>query len=184
MLLAVTSFSFGQGSSNQRTINILPESQLMITGDTNITDFRCSFDSEMLPSNCAVSFTRNGDGYSFKNANLVLNNLGFDCGNRQINKDFHALLQTEEYPSIELELKKIRLQGDESAIAQVVIHIAGKKNSYEVPVKVLSNPATCFEGKLKLDINDFGLQPPRKAFGLIKVKEDIEISFNLTVEKR
>lgn len=183
VILWSTALSFGQNDSKQKTVNILPQSQLMISGDTNISDFRCDFDAKMLPSNCAVTYSKSGNGYTFRNASLVLDNLGFDCGNRQINKDFHALLQTEKYPSIGLELKRISMNASNVAMAQVVIHIAGEKNEYEVPVTVLTNPATCFEGKLKLDINDFGLKPPKKAFGLIKVREDIEISFNLTVEK-
>lgn len=160
---------------------ILPQSQLLISGDTNISDFNCNFDSEMLPSDCAVTFTRKGNEVAFRNAILVLNNRGFDCGNKQINKDFHALLQTKEHPSIALELKKIDLKSPDSALAQVTISIAGEKKTYELPVKVLSTPETCFSGILELDINDFGLEPPKKAFGLIKVKEDIKISFNLTV---
>lgn len=64
-------------------------------------------------------------------------------------------------------------------MAQVEISIAGKKKQYVVPMKIVSTPATCFEGSLQLDINDFELQPPKKLFGMIKVKEDIEINFNL-----
>lgn len=181
LFICSTGFSFAQSAATHKTFMILPQSELMISGDTNISGFSCNFNARMLPTNCAVTYRRNGEAIAFSNAVLVLNNRGFDCGNKQINKDFHDLLQTEEYPSIELELKKISPGSANSPLAQVIISIAGEKRVYEVPVKVLANPETCFSGILKLDINDFGLQPPKKAFGLIKVKEEIKINFNLTV---
>ena len=181
LIMSLSTLASAQSHPKQKTMYIQPESQLLISGDTNISGFSCNFDGKMLPTNCAVTYVEKKDGISFKNAVLVLNNKGFDCGNRQINKDFHALLQTEEYPSIELELKKVFPRSGNTAVAQVLIRMAGEEKLYEFPVKVLSNPATCFTGTLELDINDFGLEPPRKAFGLIKVKDNIEISFNLTV---
>lgn len=181
LLFCFTSLCVGQTNLQQKTMYILPQSQLLISGDTNISEFDCNFDSEMLPTNCAVTYSETENGITFKNAVLLLNNKGFDCGNRQINKDFHALLQTEEYPSLELELKKIKMKYANSAEAVVDITIAGTTKTYQLPVKLLANPATGFEGKLQLDINDFGLEPPKKVFGLIKVKEAIEISFNLIV---
>ena len=181
LIFCLTGFSFAQSAVTQKTFMILPQSQLMISGDTNISDFSCNFDARMLPTNCAVTFHKNGDGIAFSNAVLVLNNRGFDCGSRQINKDFHALLQTEKHPSIQLELKKVNLRSPNQPSAQVIISIAGKKKVYELPVKVLSKPETCISGTLELDISDFGLEPPKKAFGLIRVKEDIKINFNLTV---
>ena len=184
LIFFTAGLAIAQIPSHQKTLNILPQSQLLISGDTNISEFSCNFESKMLPSNCAVTFTDKGNAIAFRNAVLVLNNRGFDCGNKQINKDFHALLQTGEHPSIILELKEISLKTATSAVARVNIKIAGKEKLYELPVKVLSTPATCFEGKLQLDINDFGLEPPKKAFGLIKVKEDIEVSFNLMVAEQ
>ena len=183
LILSFTGLAFGQNGFRQKTLYILPQSQLLISGDTNISDFGCNFEPGMLPTNCAVTYSEKGDVIAFSNAILVLNNRGFDCGNKQINKDFHALLQTGEHPSIELELKKILLKSATSAIASVSIRIAGNEKLYDLPVKLLSSPVTCFEGSLKLDIKEFGLEPPKKAFGLIKVKEDIVISFNLAVSE-
>ena len=181
LIFCFAGLTIAQNPSQQKTLNILPQSQLLISGDTNISEFSCNFESRMLPSNCAVTFSEKGNVIVFRNAILVLNNRGFDCGNKQINKDFHALLQTGEHPSIILELKEISLKTATTAVARVNIKIAGEEKLYELPVKLLTTPATCFEGKLQLDINDFGLEPPKKAFGLIKVKEDIGISFNLMV---
>lgn len=177
-----SALSVAQNNFKKKDIHILPQSQLTITGDTNISAFSCIFNPKKLPNSILVLHVNNPSEIQLKNAILVLNNEGFDCGNKQINKDFHSLLQTEEYPEIRLEVKKIRLEKDSKAKAEVNISIAGKQNQYSVPVRIVSEPATCFEGSLELDINDFGLEPPKKLFGMIKVKEDIQINFNLSVE--
>lgn len=63
--------------------------------------------------------------------------------------------------------------------ATVKINIGGKENTYLVPVTIDNTDTNRFAGKLKLDIRDFGLEPPKKFLGLIVIKEDIEINFNL-----
>ncbi len=40
-----------------------------------------------------------------------------------------------------------------------------------------------FKGILKLDIKDFDLEPPKKLFGMIVVKDEIEINFDLINKK-
>lgn len=176
-------FGFAQNGNDNRTIKIMPDSKLTITGDTNISKFLCEFDSEMIPSTRKVKVSGNEDELDFENAILTLDNTGFDCGNRGINKDFHALIQTEEYPEISLELKKLCINTSTSATADLIITIAGEMKTYKVPVKIIDGDIPQYRGDLTLNINDFNLEPPKKMFGLIVVKEDIDINFNLNVEK-
>src|SRR5690606_35331820 len=171
-----------QNGIEKRTVQILADSELTITGDTNINKFQCGFDTKRLERSKEISFTKQGNNLKFKNAVLVLNNEGFDCGNKAINKDFHSLLRTNEYPTISLEVTELVIQNDSQALAKVDITIAGKNKNYTLPVNIADTPVDCFTGTLKLDINDFGLKPPKKMFGLIVVKEDIEINFNLTIK--
>lgn len=173
----------GQEGNEKRMVQILADSELTITGDTNINKFQCGFDTRLLERTKEISFTRHGNQLKFQNAVLILDNKGFDCGNKAINKDFHALLRTSEYPSISLELTELTVQNNAQAIATVKITIAGKHKTYTLPVQIVDTPTDCFTGTLKLDINDFNLKPPKKMFGLIVVKEEIEITFNLTIKK-
>ena len=165
-----------------KTIQILASSELSIKGDTNISEFGCVFNTIYLEECRKVVYRKNGNDVIFKNAVLSLKNSGFDCGNKVINKDFHAMLNTKEYPNLTMELNKITLNKGEKATAYVQITIAGKKKEYTFPIDVLSSPLNRFLGKLKLDINDFNLEPPKKMFGLIVIKDEIEIDFNLVVK--
>lgn len=172
-----------QNGTEKRTVQILADSELTITGDTNINKFLCSFDTNRLQRTKDITFTNHGNTYKFQNAVLTLNNRGFDCGNKAINKDFHSLLRTDEYPEISLELTELTVQNESQAAARVKISIAGKHKNYTLPIKIVDTSIDCFTGTLKLDINDFDLKPPKKMFGLIVVKEDIEINFNLTIQR-
>ena len=62
--------------------------------------------------------------------------------------------------------------------AYITMQIAGKSNTYTMPVLV---NADGYKGKLKMNIRDFGLVPPKKALGLIEVDEMIEVQFDLKV---
>lgn len=181
-ILCFSLITLAQGDFEKSSILILPNSELTITGDTNINTFKCDFNPDLLPRETKIKHNSEGSEIGFKNAVLRLNNKGFDCGNKGINKDFHSLLRSEEYPEIELELKKVSLINANSAVADVRIFIAGISNDYRVPVKITETGDQYLMGNLKLNITDFELAPPKKLFGLIKLKDDIEINFNLSVK--
>ncbi|MFO7719268.1 MAG: YceI family protein [Gillisia sp.] len=180
-LLLFTMMGFAQHGTNNRTIKIMPNSNLTITGDTNISKFLCGFDSKMIPSTRKVKVSGIQEELHFENAILKLDNTGFDCGSKGINKDFHALIQTEKYPEISLELKKLCINTPTQGIADLIIAIAGETKAYRVPVKIVDGDIPQYRGDLTLNINDFNLKPPKKMFGLIVVKENIDINFNLNV---
>src|SRR5690606_32591950 len=173
---------WAQNDLGLKAIEILASSELSIKGDTNISEFGCVFNTIYLEECREVIYKKNGNDINFSNAVLSLKNKGFDCGNKAINKDFHSLLKTKTYPIITLELTKITLTGQKIGEARVKIMIAGAKREYMVPVSILSEPTNRFVGKLKLDIKDFNLEPPKKMFGLIVIKEKIEIDFKLVAK--
>ena len=175
-------FANAQDIFQKQQVEVLPESQLTITGDTNIKGFTCNFDTSFLKGPQIVSYGITGSTIKFTNAVLVLDNLGFDCGNRGINKDFNGLIKSDKYPEILLEIKEMDLHSDTRGMARVKITIAGMERFYKVPVAINNTEIAEFKGKLELDINDFGLEPPNKLFGIIKVKDDIQINFDLRIK--
>lgn len=187
-LLGFTVFVQAQQRSADQ-FEILPGSSLSITGDTNITDFSCGYDMELLDPIYRVNYLENEGEISFRNTILKLKNSGFDCGSKGINKDFHALLQSDQYPMINLKLLRVQIQDSKTALAIVAIGIAGQVREYEIPVQLLPAQGEGHEqgfhiaGQLQLNISDYGLQPPKKLFGIIVVKDDIQINFNLHIQK-
>lgn len=175
--------SFKETALIERTVKVLPSSGLTITGDTNINKFTCVFDSSFLREPQAIGYSENGSVIKFSNAKLKLHTKGFDCGSKPINRDFQELIKADEYPEIILELNKVNLKDSSSGIANICIRIAGKEKYYDVPVTIKAGEIAEFKGSMELNINDFGLEPPKKLFGIIVVKDDIRINFDLKVKK-
>ena len=170
-------------SFQKKEVTVLPSSSLTIIGDSNIAAFKCKFDTSLLEESQVVSYSQTGNEIRFTGAVLVLKNKGFDCGSKGINRDFHDLLQTDDHPRILLDLYKVALSSPSKGLATVVITIAGKKRTYEVPVTVKNGMIAEFKGNLHLNIKDYGLEAPKKLFGMIVVKDEIDIDFNLLVKK-
>lgn len=164
---------------HEKTIDILPTTRLTIDGEANVKNFTCVFKTEFLTRKKNISYTVDDKTIRFKNAVLNLRNEGFNCGHRAIDKDFHLLLKTKEYPEIHFQLLEARIQEDYKGEVMVSIEIAGVSKKYFFPVQLRPSPIDRFVGRLKLNIRDFNLEPPKKLMGLIVIKEEIEISFDL-----
>ncbi|SDK69375.1 YceI-like domain-containing protein [Salinimicrobium catena] len=183
LLLLSGALVHAQNNFHEKKVTVLPTSQLSINGDTNINKFECVFDTEYLNEGKKVYYSRRDSIMKFTGAILVLNTQGFDCGNKGINQDFHDLIKSDEYPEIHLEINQVRLRTSEFGVATICITMAGKQKYYEVPINIKDGKIAEFQGELELNIKDFGLEPPKKLFGIIVVKDDIEINFDLKVKK-
>ncbi len=184
MLLFCVTFMNAQNDFQKKRIQVLPSSALTINGDTNINSFECTFNTRYLKESQNIFYSQTNSTINFTGAILVLDTDGFDCGSKPINRDFHDLIKSDEYPEIHLELNKIKVHSATKSIATVCITIAGKQKYYDVPVNVKNGVTSQYQGVLKLDINDFDLEPPKKLFGIIKVKDDIQINFDLKVKSQ
>lgn len=167
-----------QGDYEKENVMILPDSELIIAGSTNVNKFDCIFNIELISDWKEVKYTRENNFLRFKNLKLNLSTKGFDCGNKRMNEDFQDLLLCDKYPEIEITIDRIEPISKEFSKAYIQVKLAGKTNNYDLPVQVNEDH---YIGKFKMNIRDFGLEPPKKALGLIEVDEQIEIRFNLKV---
>jgi hypothetical protein len=106
LLVATLTFGFVMPLlySNEKSLNVSvsPASSLIIRGESNVNKFQCSYDVSQFSDSFEINFTANKARLQFSNAQLNLKNVFFNCGHKAINKDFHRLLKTDEYPSIQL----------------------------------------------------------------------------------
>lgn len=183
MLLFAGGVLSAQNDFHTKTVVVLPSSELTIDGDTNISKFQCEFDTSYLEEENSFKYVSTPSEIIFKGAILTLETKGFDCGSRGINKDFHSLIKSDKYPQIFLQLAKVKLTAANKAMARVYITIAGIEKFYDIPVEIQNGNISTFKGTLELNINDFKLEPPKKLFGMIVVKDNIQINFDLKVKK-
>ena len=184
LILVIVVLGFTSAEYLKRTrVFVAPESQLVIKGKTNINKFSCTFDATNLKNPIPVYFQNENGKMVFQETQLILNTRCFDCGNKPMNNDFYDLLQAKTYPEIVLNLRSVTMESiNENTInADVDINISGVINSYKLPLKIYGTDTMEISGTLKLNINDFNIEAPRKALGLIVVSEFIEIDLRLYV---
>lgn len=157
-------------------LRTLPESTLLIAGSTNVNKFDCHFNIELISEPTTIKLIESSNKIIFDHVKLQLLTTGFDCGNKRMNSDFQDLLVAEHYPEIVIEIDKAELISSTYIKVNIIVQIANKNKRYELPVKINNDR---FQGKFKINIRDFGLEPPKKALGLIQVDEMIEVQFDM-----
>lgn len=181
----MTTLAFTVVITGSTSVLITPSSKLYIKGKTNINSFTCQFNVLKFKKPIPVFFQKIDDKIIFDNTTLVLDNICFDCGGKRINSDFQELLKSELYPQTLIKLKEISkgVDDENKIFALLDISIAGVSKSYRMPVELKGEETLLIEGVLNLNICDFNLEPPKKALGLVVVKDTIEINFQLVVKK-
>ncbi|PTX41648.1 YceI-like domain-containing protein [Christiangramia gaetbulicola] len=167
-----------QKNFEKENIMILPDSELIISGKTNVNKFDCRFDIDLITQKRNIRYIQDEGFINFNNLKLNLLTKGFDCGHKRMNADFQDLLMCDKFPEIIIELDKIEFVSTEFVKAFITVHLAGKTKTYSLPVQTANDR---FIGKFEMNIRDFGLEPPKKALGLIEVDEEIEVQFDLKI---
>lgn len=182
---SLLSFNSSGIITTDTSVLIKDSSSLRIIGKTNVNTFKCKYDINELRKPMSIDYTSNGKSILFNSAELRLRNENFDCGGRGINNDFHKLLNTPEYPEVILDLQKVAPHPriSNNYVAGVAITIAGVTRNYDLFLKVLPEDDFKVKGILEINLPDFNLEPPQKALGMIRVKDDLLIEFLLDLEE-
>lgn len=177
--------AFTAVTTGSTSVLITPSSKLLIKGKTNVNSFQCEFDVLKIKNPIPVFFKKIENKMVFDNTVLVLENNCFDCGGKGINNDFQELLKSDVYPQTQIKLKEICKDNssENNVLASMDICIAGVTKSCTMPIQLDGEETLLIEGVLSLNICDFNLEPPKKAMGLIVVKDIIEINFQLVVKE-
>jgi polyisoprenoid-binding protein YceI len=102
------------------------------------------------------------------------------------NKTYEAL-KADEYPNISFQLSEIEgispSGGSFNVKAKGNLTIAGVKKpvSMSVTATVAANGQVTFKGSKKINMVDFGMEPPKALGGMIKVGPEVTIGFELTM---
>jgi hypothetical protein len=177
-------------------IKLLEESKISVLVETNVNNFTCEFTNPGQFNALRFKSEVKADAIYFQDAILHLGVSEFDCGKELMNKDFRALLNEAEYPYITIEFKSLKWHdkeireankkmGKEIGLLEVLLSVAGTSHRKEVEVytvEVLGHTLSG-TGKIEVNIREFGLEPPEKFLGLVKVKETINIRFDLDMEQ-
>lgn len=155
--------------------NILPSSTLEIQGSSNVNSFTCTFDMEDIST---VSVNYNSETQKFESALVQFPVASFNCGGRMINRDFRELLKERSYPKLHIRLVEIEPLAEDKVLVSLEFEIAGVKNLYKMPASfAVMKGYYSSRGHIELDIEDFGLQQPKKLLGMIVISNKIDVHF-------
>lgn len=163
------------------------ESRLIIHGSTNVNTFTCSFDYTHTTDTLEFSKNSKTSELVFSKNRMQIPVRKFDCGNRQITKDFWETLQADIHPVLNIKFRSLQnLHLNRPSVkGSVDITLAGVTQRYTVwyQVIVLDEKTVLLKGNQGVNFSDFKLQRPQKLMGLIKVEECLNVEFNLQLRE-
>jgi hypothetical protein len=170
------------GPSTERWV-IQKSSNLCIEGRSNINSFRCDITEYLQPDTiCLFKDVQTMKPFPMKGG-LSIRIKGFDCHQKHITNDLRKTLKADEQPALKINLLNIGYYNGnvENIRGWVSIELAGVIKRTEIDYQVRSsNPGFLqLNGSRKLKFSDFGLKPPQKLAGLIKVEEELTVRFQL-----
>jgi hypothetical protein len=178
------------------TTRLLDNSWIKINGESNVVDFSFQQNANtFIDHTMDITAVRDGNHVTLSRNTVSIGIKKFDSEDKMALRDFFKLVKADEHPNITVTLAHFEYlsAGDDvlsilrSPIVNIAIYVdislAGIEKPYVIPVKAVRNDGKVeITGRKKIDIHDFGLTPPIVLFGLIKVKEWIEIDFQINLK--
>lgn len=150
-------------------IIIIDRLEIEILGNSTVGQYNCSNSLAYRDTIFLNSNTKN----SLK-SEISMNN--FECGNRIMNKDVKSTVKATKFPKSTVTITNIKPFGTNYKCS-LNFRITDKTLSYQN--MILKTTKKSLEGVVAVNFSDIELEPPTKMGGLIKVKDEFVIHFNL-----
>ncbi len=148
---------------------IIDRLEIEIHGNSTVGEFNCS---NSLTYRDTIYINSN-----FKNSlKSEISMSNFECGNRIMNKDLKTTVKANQFPKSTVTITNIKPFGTNYKCS-LNFRITDKTLSYQN--MVLKNTKEFLEGSVTVKFSDIALEPPTKMGGIIKVKDEFVIQFNL-----
>ena len=163
--------------------------KIWVTGSSNIRRFTCSASQVNVSAEAAPEeFDRTKtDGLpAVRSAALQVPVKSLDCGIGLQNAHLFETLEASTYPSISFKLGdySVEKSGPESNVRMHgLLRIATTERAVVIHGTVFRNSAgeLILRGAREIDVRDFGIKPPRRFFGLLRVRNEVTVHFEVAV---
>lgn len=158
---------------------------LKVAGKTNVNKFNCLIINYAKPD--TLTFYRNNTGAAVKvTGSISVDVQNFDCQHAMITRDLRKTLKSDEFPKLTIRFinlsKYPEFDSQQQTITGLVtIELAGVTRQYNVDYKFIPDGTRSLTlvGSRKVNFSDFNLKPPRKAGGVIKTNNELDVEFSL-----
>jgi len=108
-----------------------------------------------------------------------------ESGKGKMNSITYETLKSESHPYITYKVLGLKgLKGDMATVSGN-LSIAGETRRADVTGRVIKENGTIrIIGRKKIDMTQFNIEPPKAMFGTIVVGKDIDLDFNILLQKK
>ena len=181
-----------RASAQPRALEVMPTSTLVVHGKTNVNRFTCDVRRYVARDTLRYTLASEAETIRFDVGSIRVAGRAFDCRNPIMTSDFRQTLRVKEHPTVEIRLLRIvgwaaataadRPIGQRRTVAtQLEIVVAGREQRVELPCELvwLRAGEVRLVGTGDFRFSDFGLTPPERLFGAVRVAQEIEVGFDL-----
>ncbi|HVU94205.1 MAG TPA: hypothetical protein VHE34_03235 [Puia sp.] len=189
MGLLLLLFLFLPGRDTLRWV-VDKNSTLQVSGRTNVNRFSCMVGEYAAPDTiCFAKPCRGARGVALS-GEIRLPIDGFDCNNRMMTGEFRKALRDGQYPELSISFISLDRMPEPCGVIQslkgsVEIGLSGVSRQFEIDYSSLmvDGGTIVLQGSRSLTFSDFGLVPPTKMGGLVRVKDNLDVHFTLCLRK-
>jgi len=150
-----------------------------------VSNYRCGIASYLRPDTLCFYRDDNAPQVVKIKGGLSININAFDCQQAYMNTDLRKTLKASECPVMKISLLSIGnfTNGVKTVKGMVAINLAGVTRVVDIDytMQSIDNNNLRLHGKRQVLFSDFGLTPPRKLAGLVKVEQQIDVNFMLAL---
>jgi len=195
LLTAALTSAMGVEAAAQGTkMTVRPESKVTLAGSSNVHDWACNTSS----FNAAIELDST---YQFRPLTAVAKPItkvvvnipvkSLKCGHGKMDDNMYKALKADEFPEITYVLETYEIDKDRTTADSFVanttgeVTVAGKTTKVEIPIVAERKEGGAMkgEGTVKLLMTDFGIKPPVALLGTLRTKNEIEIKFQVLLDK-
>ena len=174
-IFLLLSFSLSAEKLSEGDVN--RQNYVSIQGSSNVNEF------QLINSDLELDEMDSGVESNARYRNIRIAVDEFTSNNQRMVQDFREMVNASKYPYIKIGLERRELADFEETSGltnfSMIITLAGKTKEYTVPCEVFSklNSEYVLSGNFSIKLTDFGIDPPAKLLGLIKVNNEVFINF-------
>jgi hypothetical protein len=186
VFLATAIIASAQTSGNIAKWVVQKNSTLEVAGKTNVNSFTCNI--SQYNDKDTIAFFGESNKTIKLNGDLTMDILSFDCHSSMVNKDMQKTLKADVYPQLKirfLTLQNMPLmqQNTEQVKGWLEVELAGVIKRIEMiyTISKAGNNFIQMSGSRNFTFSDFKLSPPQKFAGLIKIRDEFNVNFQLVL---
>jgi hypothetical protein len=185
-LFAIVLYTSISSVHGQQVYKAIPqESSMKIEGTSSLHDW----DMKVEKFNCDLSLIIGNPSITIENVNFTGVSSTISSHNSIMDSKTRSALKADKYPEIKFTMTsplKIVAQGNSfSGSATGELNIAGKARTVNLPFsgKKISDNTINISGAKKIDMTEYGINPPTAIFGTLKTGKDVIVSFEINLKQ-